>query len=76
MGQCAVLVKYLIVMRGIGRELHINEQTVTAYPTVENVVKREMQRTQALFRMPTLEHRVWVVSVSHLDIDIGLADFV
>jgi hypothetical protein len=74
MGQCAVLVKHFIVMRDMGRELHINAQTVTAYPTLEDAFKRETQQTQGLFRMLTLEHRVWEVAVSHLDLDIGLAD--
>jgi len=44
MEHCAVLVKPFIVMRDIERELHVNAQTVTAYPTLEDAVKRETQR--------------------------------
>ena len=74
MGECSVLVKHFIVIRDIGRGLHIIVQTVTAYLTVEDAVKRETQQMQGLFRMLTLEHRVWKVAVSHLDLDTDLAD--
>ena len=52
MGQYAVLVKHFIVMRDIGREVHINAHTFTAYPTVENAVKRETQQIQGVLISP------------------------
>ena len=41
MGQGAILVKHFIVMQDIGRELHINARTVTAYPTVQDAVSEK-----------------------------------
>jgi hypothetical protein len=76
MGHCAVLVKHYRYAGYRKGTAYTRKYAVTAYPAVEDAVKRKTQQMQGVFRMLTLEHRVWEVAVSHLDLYIGLADSV